>query len=65
MNINNNNPELISSKDGDGNRPLHMAAFAGRKDVAELPPTNGAEVNSKDDNGWTPLLVAAGGKEGR
>ena len=50
------NPDSVSSKDENyGATPLHFAASAAGKDVAELLLTNKAEVNAKDNNGWTPL----------
>jgi len=55
------NPNLVFSKDDShGATPLHIAAFIGRTDVAELLLANKADVNAKDINGLTPLHVAAG-----
>jgi ankyrin repeat protein len=55
------NPELLSSKDisSDGDTPLHLAARYGRRDMAELLPTHGADVNAKGYNGETPFHWAA------
>lgn len=56
------NPDLISSRDDPslgGGTPLHVAAYFGRKDVAEYLLANGAAVNGRDDSGWTPLHSAA------
>jgi ankyrin repeat protein len=52
-------PELVSSKDFDGNTPLHLAASNGHTDVAQLLFTNGAEINAQDNIGMTPLDMAA------
>jgi len=54
------NPNLIFSKDKQGETPLHLAAAFGYKDVADLLLTNHADVNAKDNNGMTPLHMAAG-----
>ncbi len=52
-------PDLISSKDDSGARPLHWAAITSHKDAAELLLANKANVNAKDNAGKTPLYVAA------
>jgi hypothetical protein len=58
------NPDLVFSRDNDGATPLHMAAYWGHKDVAELLLANRPEVNAKDTDGETPLHMAvAGGHE--
>ena len=54
-------PALVSSKDKDGNAPLHWAAGFNHKDVAELLLAKGADVNAKNNAGWTPLHQAAHG----
>ena len=41
--------------DFDGWTPLNYAAFVGRKEIAELLIAAGADVNTKDDGGDTPL----------
>ena len=56
------NPDLVFSKDTNGWTPLHMAAYEGHKDVAELLLANKAEVNAKDNSGVTPLHLAAGNR---
>jgi ankyrin repeat protein len=55
------NPDLVSSKDDDGNTPLFWAAARGHADVAELLLANHAEVNAKNNSGSTPLKQAAFG----
>jgi cytohesin len=40
--------------------PLQLAVENGHKDVVELLLANDADVNAKDDDGWTPLRYAAG-----
>jgi len=52
-------PDLVFSKDKYGETPLHWAASAGHKDVAELLLANKADVNSKDNSGCTPLVGAS------
>jgi ankyrin repeat protein len=56
-----NNPDLALSKDKDGDTALHYAGFGyeSHKNVAELLVAHRADVNAKDNNGVTPLLVAA------
>ena len=38
---------------------MHYAAVNGHEKIAELLIANGAEVNTKNENGWTPLHWAA------
>lgn len=52
------NPDLVFSKDKDGHTPLHLAAWKGHKDVAELLLANKADVNAKDNLDRTPLYYA-------
>jgi len=52
------NPKLIKAKDNEGMTPLHMAAAAGQKEVAELLIAKGADVNAKSNDGVTPLQMA-------
>ncbi len=53
------NPDMVFTKDGEGMTPLHRAAMRGQKDIAELLLANRADVNAKDDHGWTPLQETA------
>jgi cytohesin len=54
-----NDPTLVSSKDPKtGRTPLHLAAAAGQKDVAELLLAHGADVNANDNDRLTPLDMA-------
>jgi ankyrin repeat protein len=48
-------PTLVSSKDKEGNTPLHMAAFHGETAVAAALIEAGADVNAKNNSGaFTP-----------
>ena len=42
------------------NRGLLIAALTGRKEIAKILLENGAEVDSRADDGRTPLMLAAG-----
>jgi ankyrin repeat protein len=39
--------------------PLHFAAAYGHQNVVELLLASKADVNAKDNNGWTPAHTAA------
>jgi len=52
-------PELIFSRDNDGKTALHVAAYAGQKDVAALLLANKSEVDAKNNEGDTPIILAA------
>ncbi|KAH9012827.1 ankyrin repeat-containing domain protein [Lactarius deliciosus] len=39
--------------------PLHYAAYYGHLEVVRLLLEHNAEVNSQDDNGYTPLFCAS------
>lgn len=52
------NPDLAFSKDAYGDSPLHEAARAGHKNIAELLLANNADVNAKRNDGLTPLQLA-------
>ena len=51
----------ISTLNGE-NTPLHLAAAAGHKAVAELLLANGANVSAKNNNDQTPLFSAISSK---
>ena len=53
------NPDLVFSRDADGNTPLHWAAKSGHAEVAELLLTSRASVDATAKNGQTPLHMAA------
>jgi ankyrin repeat protein len=53
------NPNFVFKKDRIGSMPLHWATFNGRRHIAELLLTKGADVNAKDNKGETPLQKAA------
>lgn len=55
-----NSPDSVSSRDDNGNTPLHWAAANGHKEVTELLLANKADVNAKNNDGATPLYAAAG-----
>lgn len=49
---------LIKAKGQDGRTPLHWAVAEGRKAMVQMLLRNGAEVNSEDNAGQTPLDIA-------
>lgn len=51
-------PLIIKSKTITGETPLHIAAFAGKKDIAGFLIAKGAELNVKDASNNTPLTNA-------
>ncbi len=52
-------PNLVFSQDWNNDTPLHLAAYFGYRDVAELLLTHGADVNAINSYGRTPLHRAA------
>ena len=52
-------PELINSKDENGDTPLHAAAAWTNRDVVSLLLAHKADVNARDNLGATPLHGAA------
>jgi ankyrin repeat protein len=58
-------PNLVFSKDDDGNTPLYWAVGTGHKDVPVLLLANKADVNAKNNRGDTPLLWAGDGDVAR
>lgn len=51
-------PTLISSVDADGNTPLHMAVKSCHHELAKFLMHSGADLNTKNDWGSTPRLLA-------
>jgi ankyrin repeat protein len=49
------NSGAFPSKKRSGWTPLHRATQRGHKEIAELLIAKGADVNTKDDDGETPL----------
>jgi ankyrin repeat protein/beta-lactamase regulating signal transducer with metallopeptidase domain len=47
--------DVNAKTDSRKNTPLHLASSAGNKQAAELLISKGAEIDSKDSNGHTPL----------
>jgi ankyrin repeat protein len=50
---------FINARTKEGLTPLRIAAQFGHKDVAELLLAKGADVNTKDEDGYTPLHFTA------
>ena len=48
----------VSSRDNQGNTPLHVAVAARKKGIAELLLTHGADVNATIPSGSTALDIA-------
>eukprot|EP00042_Codosiga_hollandica_P051917 m.648239 g.648239 ORF g.648239 m.648239 type:complete len:326 (-) comp58384_c0_seq27:362-1339(-) len=51
--------ETINCRNADGISPLHIVCISGRVDLAEFLLAHGADINSRDDEWWTPLHSAA------
>lgn len=49
---------LVSRKDEFGRTALHFAAVAGHTNIVELLVGNGADINAKNNDGHTPLMLA-------
>lgn len=56
-------PSLVNARDGtdfgDGNTPLHYAAYNGHVEACEVLLASGADVDATNDAGCTPLFFAA------
>jgi ankyrin repeat protein len=50
----------VEAVDGDGYRPLHLAAERGNTKYAQLLLDRGADVDAIDRRGCTPLVIACG-----
>ena len=49
----------IDERDGEGQSPLHLAAFQNLEKTTKLLLKKGANCNALDSKGWTPLHCAA------
>jgi ankyrin repeat protein len=52
-------PELVEAKEVGDHTPLHLAAWSGHADAAEVLLAHGAKIGAPDVCGWTPLHTAA------
>ena len=61
----NRDPALIGAHSTDGWTPLHLAAFFGRRDLAQSLIERGAEVDARSTNAMknTPLHAATAGRK--
>ena len=50
-----NDPALVSSRTVNGWTPLHFAVASAQNNVAAVLLINRADVNAKDNMGWTPF----------
>ena len=53
----------IDAKTVDGETPLYIAVYWGKKDLVELLLVKGADINVKNKNGETPLGKAVEDKK--
>ena len=54
----NEYPDGVNARYESGATPLHFAACHGQKDAASFLISRGAEVNARNNLGWTPLALA-------
>ena len=47
-----------TTEEGSGDQPLHLAAWQGKKKIAEALLDAGADINATGDGGRTPLFYA-------
>jgi|GEM_PF-797093 len=59
MSLTKENPTLVVGKDSRSNTLLHWAALDGQRNATEYLLEHGAEVNAKNNEGATPLQIAA------
>jgi len=53
------NKSIVDAVDGRNKRtPLHKAAAKGNSEIAKVLVDNGANLNARDENGQTPLILA-------
>ncbi|GAB1354409.1 hypothetical protein MASR1M12_31470 [Erysipelotrichia bacterium] len=52
-------PSIVNTPDLEGKSPLHLAAYAGKTEIANALIVRGALVDQKDPNGTTPLILAS------
>ncbi len=52
------NANIVQKKNNQGCTALHIAAKKGYVDLVKLILSNGANINAKDSEGYTPLLLA-------
>ena len=53
-----NKAAALSTKDGDGQEPLHHAIRMGRLDIVNLLLSNKVSVSSENNFGWKPIHIA-------
>lgn len=51
----------LNQVDKNGNTPLHIAAYNGRKDLCAFYLDHGAKLEAKNNYGYTPFLLACDG----
>lgn len=50
---------MIESRNEVGQSPLHYSIELGHVEIAQILINEGSEVNTKDNDDWTPLISAA------
>ena len=55
-------PSLLESKDDGGNTPLHQACMGKQMAIANYLLNQGANVNARNNYGFTPFLHASAGR---
>lgn len=59
-NIVSSQPSSVNSKDEDERIALHWSSSGGFVEITEFLLASGSEVNSQDEENWTPLICAVG-----